>query len=90
MDSENKIEQSEPKEAYKRPTPTRRLQMDDVLWHDAQVVAKDMDRTPSWVIREALREYVDRHRAAKREAREQDRAGKIASKREKRDQRDRK
>lgn len=43
--------------------------MDDVLWHDAEIVAKDLERSASWVIREALKEFVDRHRARKRESR---------------------
>jgi len=39
--------------------------MEDVLWHRAERVAKDLDRTPSWVIREALEQYLERHKAAK-------------------------
>ena len=66
MDTEHKQPEEKP---YKRPTPVRRLQMDDVLWHDAEIVAKDLERSASWVIREALKEYVERHRANKRKER---------------------
>jgi predicted transcriptional regulator len=39
--------------------------MEDVLWHKAERAAKDLDRTASWVIREALEAYLDRLRAGK-------------------------
>ena len=46
-------------------TPIRRLRMDDVLWHKAEKAAEDLDRTASWVIRQALEEFLERHRAGK-------------------------
>ena len=39
--------------------------MDDVLWHKAEKAAEDLDRTASWVIRQALEEFLERHRAGK-------------------------
>ena len=49
-------------------TPIRRLRMEDELWNAAERVAGDLDRSVSWIIRKALEEYIDRHRAAKRAA----------------------
>jgi len=43
--------------------------MEDELWQAAERVAEDLDRSASWVIRKALEDYIERHRAAKREAR---------------------
>ena len=55
-------------------TPVRRLRMEDELWARAERVAKDLDdRSVSWVIRKALEEYIERHLAAKREARQAER-----------------
>jgi predicted transcriptional regulator len=42
--------------------------MEDELWNAAERVAGDLDRSVSWIIRKALEEYIDRHRAAKRAA----------------------
>ena len=47
-------------------TPIRRLRMEDELWNAAERVAGDLDRSVSWIIRKALEEFIDRHRAAKR------------------------
>jgi predicted transcriptional regulator len=57
----------EPKKSNE--TPVRRLRMDNELWAAAERVAMDDDRSVSWVIRKALEEYIERHRAAKRAAR---------------------
>jgi predicted transcriptional regulator len=46
----------------------RQLRMEDELWERALRVAKDLDRSVSWVIRKALEEYIERHLAAKRAA----------------------
>jgi len=64
-------------------TPIRRLRMEDELWNAAERVAADLDRTASWVIRKALEEYIERHRASKREAKQagRDLDTKIATKR---------
>jgi predicted transcriptional regulator len=51
-------------------TPIRRLRMEDELWNSAERVASDLDRSVSWVMRKALEEYIDRHRAAKRAAKQ--------------------
>ncbi len=47
-------------------TPIRRLRMEDELWNAAERVAVDLDRSVSWIMRKALEEYIERHRAAKR------------------------
>jgi predicted transcriptional regulator len=39
--------------------------MEDVLWHKAEKAAEDLDRTASWVIRQALEEFLERHRAGR-------------------------
>ena len=49
-------------------TPIRRLRMEDELWNAAERVAGDLDRSVSWIMRKALEEYIERYRAAKREA----------------------
>jgi predicted transcriptional regulator len=46
--------------------------MEDELWNSADRVAKDLDRSVSWVMRKALEEFIERHRAAKRAAKQQD------------------
>ena len=54
-------------------TPIRRLRMEDELWHAAERVAEEQDRSASWIIRTALEEYIERHRiekAAKRAAKQ--------------------
>jgi len=51
-------------------TPIRRLRMEDELWNRAELTAKDLDRSVSWIIRKALEEYIERHRAAKRAAKQ--------------------
>jgi predicted transcriptional regulator len=42
--------------------------MEDELWNRAERVASDLDRSVSWVMRQALEEFIERHRAAKRAA----------------------
>ncbi len=44
--------------------------MEDELWNAAERVAGDQDRSVSWIIRKALEEYIERHRAAKRAAKQ--------------------
>lgn len=46
----------------------RRLRMEDELWDRAKRVADDLDRSVSWIIRDALEQYIERHLAAKRAA----------------------
>jgi predicted transcriptional regulator len=48
--------------------PIRRLRMEDELWISAERVASDLDRSVSWIMRKALEEFIERHRAAKRAA----------------------
>jgi len=40
--------------------------MEDELWNAAERVAGDLDRSVSWIMRKALEEFIERHRAAKR------------------------
>jgi predicted DNA-binding protein len=51
-----------------REQKQRQLRMEDELWDRAQRVAADLDRSVSWVIRDALEQYIERHLAAKRAA----------------------
>jgi hypothetical protein len=54
----------------KGETPIRHIRMADELW-DALVrmgQEPDIDRTPGWLVRKAVEEYIERHRAAKRAA----------------------
>jgi predicted transcriptional regulator len=44
--------------------------MEDELWNSAERVASDLDRSVSWVMRKALEEFIERHRAAKRAAKQ--------------------
>jgi predicted transcriptional regulator len=44
--------------------------MEDELWNAAERVAGDLDRSVSWVMRKALEEFIERHRAAKRAAKD--------------------
>jgi predicted DNA-binding protein len=46
----------------------RQIRMEDELWNRATRVAEDLDRSVSWVIRDALEKYIDQHLTAKREA----------------------
>src|SRR5438105_444193 len=50
----------------KHETPIRRLRMEDELWHAAERIAQEQDRSASWIIRKALEEHIERSRAAKR------------------------
>ena len=54
----------------KRNMPIRRFPCPDELWAAAERVGNDEDRSVSWIIRKALEEYIERHRAAKRAAKE--------------------
>ena len=47
----------------------RQLRMEDEPWERAERVAEDLDRSVSWIIRDALEQYIERHLAAKRAAR---------------------
>jgi len=44
--------------------------MPDELWNALERIGKesDVDRTPGWLVRKAIEEYIERHRAAKRAA----------------------
>jgi predicted transcriptional regulator len=51
-------------------TPIRHVRMPDELWSALERIGKDpdMDRTPGWLVRKAVEEYIERYRAAKRAA----------------------
>jgi predicted transcriptional regulator len=51
-------------------TPIRRFRIEDKLWEAAERIGLEQDRSASWIIRKALEEYIERHRAAKRAAKE--------------------
>jgi hypothetical protein len=85
MENENIVPAAEKKPAVKRNTPIRRFICPDELWETADRVARSEDRSVSWLIRKAVEEYIERHRAAKREAKERERDQVIASKRSKRE-----
>lgn len=53
-----------------REQKQRQLRMEDELWDRAQRVANDLDRSVSWIIRDALEQYIERHLAAKRAAKQ--------------------
>ena len=47
-------------------TPLRHFRCDDALWNALQRIGEELERTPSWLTRKAVEEYIERHRAAKR------------------------
>jgi predicted transcriptional regulator len=49
-------------------TPLRHFRCDDELWNSLIRIGKEQDRTPSWLVRKAAEEYIERYRAAKRAA----------------------
>jgi predicted transcriptional regulator len=56
------------KPPVKRNMPIRRFTCPDELWNSADRVGREIDRSVSWLIRKALEEYIERHRAAKKAA----------------------
>lgn len=49
-------------------TPVRPIRIPDELWNGLERIGKEMDRTPSYLTRKAVEEYIERYRAAKRAA----------------------
>ncbi len=51
-------------------TPIRHVRMPDELWNALERISKEpgIDRTAGWLVRKAVEEYIERHRAAKRAA----------------------
>jgi predicted transcriptional regulator len=47
-------------------TPLHGIRIPDELWGPLERIGEALDRSPSWVIRKAIEEYIDRYRAAKR------------------------
>ncbi len=70
MENENTAGQIVKKPPVKRNMPIRRFTCPDELWDSADRVAKSEDRSVSWLIRKAVEEYIDRHRATKRAAKQ--------------------
>jgi predicted transcriptional regulator len=51
-------------------TPVRHFRIEDELWNALERIGKEVDRTPSYLTRKAVEEYIERYRAAKRAAKE--------------------
>jgi len=51
-------------------TPIRHVRIPDELWDALERIGNEpeVDRKPGWLIRKAIEEYIERHRAAKRAA----------------------
>jgi hypothetical protein len=51
-------------------TPIRHVRMPDELWNALERIGGDpgIDRPAGWLVRKAVEEYIERHRAAKRAA----------------------
>jgi predicted transcriptional regulator len=49
-------------------TPIRTFRCDDETWEALGRIAKEQERTQGWLTRKAVEEYIERYRAAKREA----------------------
>ncbi len=54
-------------------TPIRHVRMPDELWNALERIGKEpeVDRTPGWLVRKAIEEFIERHRAAKRQAKQE-------------------
>jgi hypothetical protein len=49
-------------------TPIRHIRMADELWDALTRIGAEVDRTPGYLTRLAVEEFIERHRAAKRAA----------------------
>lgn len=51
-------------------TPIKHIRIPDELWNALERIGKedDVDRTAGWLVRKAIEEFIERHRAAKRAA----------------------
>lgn len=51
-------------------TPIRHIRIPDESWNALERIGKEagVERTTGWLVRKAIEEYVERHRAAKRAA----------------------
>jgi predicted transcriptional regulator len=52
-------------------TPKRNFRCDDETWDALERIAREQERTASWLTRKAIVEYIERYRAAKRAAKQQ-------------------
>lgn len=54
-------------------TPIRHIRMSDELWDALERIGNEpgVDRPAGWLVRKAVEEFIDRHRAAKRAAKQQ-------------------
>ena len=59
-------------------TPIRHVRMPDDLWNALERIGSEpgVDRPAGWLVRKAVEEYIERHRAAKRAAKAEQDAGK--------------
>jgi predicted transcriptional regulator len=51
-------------------TPIRHVRIADETWDALGRIGEELERTPGWLTRKAVEEYIERHRAAKRAAKE--------------------
>jgi predicted transcriptional regulator len=51
-------------------TPIRHIRIPDELWDALERIGSEagVDRTSGWLVRKAIEEFIERHRAAKRAA----------------------
>jgi predicted DNA-binding protein len=51
-------------------TPIKHIRIPDELWNALERIGKEagVERTTGWLVRKAVEEYIERHRAAKRAA----------------------
>jgi predicted transcriptional regulator len=51
-------------------TPIKHIRIPDELWNALERIGKEagVERTTGWLVRKAIQEYIERHRASKRAA----------------------
>jgi len=55
-------------------TPIKHIRIPDELWNALERIGSEagVDRTTGWLVRRAIEEFIERHRAAKRAAKNAD------------------
>jgi len=51
-------------------TPIKHFRCDDETWDALGRIGRELERTPSWLTRKAVIEYIERYRATKRAAKQ--------------------
>jgi len=51
-------------------TPIRTFRCEDETWNALARIATELERTSAWLVRKAVEEYIERHRASKRAIKE--------------------